>query len=196
MISLPIVMTFAIAQYEAPAKQPANRPSNPEIRTPKIGIDATVFVPTNKATESTFGNRWFGLGLGFGSVLERTDYKIQPDVSLLRNRRSETQGNVTADNEVLLLSFGIQVRHASKSLLEGGKVRSFNPYYGAGLNGTYGDVKLPFQNVRSRGVRLGGSLFAGATLGANASLELRYRALPSFAGYDFKGVSLSFGYRF
>lgn len=188
-------MTWTIAAallMTAPVATAAHKTVN----TPKWGVNASLFFPSNRTTAGVFGAQWFGLGIGYGSVLERTDYKIQPDISVFSVKRSSTF-STTSDNKALLVNFGGQIRHAFSDPVVKGEVQPYCPYAGIGFGGTYGDIKVPgTTNIASKGFRLNGSVFVGSSFGKTGSLELRYRWMPSYGGFDFKGASLALGIRF
>ena len=151
-----------------------------------LGPQIGTFLPTSARVRDRFGSSWFSIGPGLGAIRQPA-YKgrFSYDVSF----SSQKSGG----NRAYVVPVGASYTKALRS----DATCSTQPYYGVTLN-VVGTKIRSLPDAVDTGVRAapGGSLFLGSTLGEQAFVEARYRAMSKVAGFNFSGLDLTAGYRF
>lgn len=147
-----------------------------------VGVDVETYLPFSGKTKDTFGSRFTGVGLGFGSIRPKVGGGISPDISIMSTKQN-------GDRALLALA-GLQYR---RPFSDKTGVRLV-PYFGAGANLLYGRLRVDGDRESDFGA--GASVFLGASISRHAFVEARVRLLSEVASYDFSGLSLSAGVRF
>lgn len=156
---------------------------------PKIGIDASVFVPSSGKTRSRFGKTWTIIGPALG----------RPDSPSGGGRFGldfDVTQNSSGNHHAFIAPLGVRYRRAF-SADDVKRKRPLIPYYGGAADLVVLDLRSPEDNVHSR-FRLGygGSVVVGTTVGASGFAEAKYLALSRVRGFDLSGASVTVGVRF
>jgi hypothetical protein len=150
----------------------------------RIGPELELFMPSSAKTRDRFGNNWFGLGVGFGSVHQE---------GLLGTWSAEfyLMQNSHHGNKAYVAPLGVAYRRA---LVDRQGTR---PYVGASVDLILADFVSRTDGI-PWGLRAGGggSVLAGATFGKKGFVEARYLATSSIKGLNFSGLDLTGGVRF
>lgn len=150
-----------------------------ELIKPEFGIDLGAFWPLKSATSGPFGKTWLDIGPGIGSANDKVG--LRPDFGILKNNDS--------NNKATFLIGGLTY---NSTPLKDNK----NFFAGVSADAVYGQIKINSLNSSFYGLRAGGSVNVGYITSKKSSVQLKYRLLPNYAGYDFKGVSIKFEWRF
>jgi hypothetical protein len=163
----------------APASSP--RPASSRFR---IGPAVGLYLPSSGKTRDRFGDSWFGIGIGLGSINPvRTSGALMLDANLFYHERD--------GNHAFFLPIGLGYRIA---LSPGTNVV---PYAGVSADLDFSEITSNPDNIHnSFNVGAGGSVFVGANFGDSAFIEARYLELSRANGFDLSGLSLTAGYRF
>jgi len=157
-----------------------------------IGPDLELFIPSDSKTQDRYGNSWFGIGFGFGSVRpEGLLGTWSGEGFLIHNKKTEVVGTTEVKHEAYIIPLGIVYRRA---LVDRTDAR---PYVGASANLVLADFNSPKDGVRW-GLRTaaGGSVLAGLTFKRTGYVEARYLLVTEMRGLDFSGLNLTGGIRF
>jgi hypothetical protein len=150
----------------------------------RVGPELSLFLPSSGKTGDTFGNSWFGIGLGFGSI-RRTNQRgeLGAEVYLLNHSHDYA--------DAWVIPVGMAYRHPLGSGLRGG------PYAGGAVDLLITDLHAPDQGVDWK-VRFGAGIspLIGTPFGNSGYLEARYLLTTKVAGFDLSGLSLTAGARF
>ncbi len=155
----------------------------------KIGIDASLFVPSNGKTRRRFGKTWTIIGLALG----RPD---SPSAAGRFGADFDVTQNSSGNHHAFVAPLGIHYRRAF-SADDVTRKRPLIPYYGGAVDFVVLDLRSPEDNVHSR-FRLGygGSAVVGTTVGASGFAEAKYLAIGRVRGFDLSGASVTVGVRF
>ncbi|MBV9849816.1 MAG: hypothetical protein JO250_09110 [Armatimonadetes bacterium] len=166
---------------ETPSDQGQNAPRSNRFR---IGPAVGVFLPTSGKVRDRFGDTWFSIGIGLGSINPvSTKGTLALDLNLFYHERD--------GNRAFFAPLGLGYRIA---LAPGTNVI---PYAGVSGDINFADITSNPDNVHnSFNVGVGASAFTGLNFGDTAFLEARYYALSSIKGFDLSGLNLQAGYRF
>ena len=189
----PTPITPAPTPAPAPEVTPAPAPANVDTSTPgqkpapihfKIGVDYTLYLPTDEHTRDRFGSSWSSISLGLGGVGEtgkRAHFATE------MNLIYQSKG----DNHVFLAPIGLTYR------IHQGPQGGVRPYTGASLGVLVVSLHSAQDNVSS-GLTSGvyGSLYAGVTFKDNYFVEARYYAASKVSSFDLSGTDISAGIRF
>ncbi len=179
----------------APSSASAGLPKKAEpgkkhgFEIPKIGIDASIFAPSNGKTRSRFGKTWTIIGLALG----RPD---SPSAAGRFGADFDVTQNSSGNHHAFVAPLGIHYRRAF-SADDVTRKRPLIPYYGVSADFVVLDLRSPEDNVHSR-FRLGygGSAVVGTTVGASGFAEAKYLAIGKVRGFDLSGASVTVGIRF
>lgn len=167
-------------------------PRRPIRQKLRVGPDVQVFFPTAGKTRDRYGDSWFGVGFGFGSVRpEGLLGRWSGEISLLHNKRTTRAPERTIRHEAYVIPVGIAYRRGLAK-----DIRS-RPYVGASADLVLADFNSPTDGI-GWGLRAGAgaSLLGGVTFGTNGYIEARYLAASRVKGLDFSGLALNGGLRF
>jgi len=156
---------------------------------PKIGIDASLSVPSGGKTRSRFGKTWTIIGLALGRPDSPSAAgRFGPDFDVTQT----SSGN----HHAFVAPLGVRYRRAF-SANDVQRKRPLIPYYGVAADFVVLDLRSPEDNVHSR-FRLGygGSAVVGTTVGASGFAEAKYLAIGRVRGFDLSGASITVGVRF
>jgi hypothetical protein len=150
----------------------------------KIGPDVSTYLPSSAATRARFGDSWFSVGIGIGTMDDPNPHgKLGPDFDIFYR--------TTGNGHAFILPVGVAY--------ERGFARSgaLMPYWGAGAYAVVADLRADNANIHS-GFRnaWAGSLYLGVHYGKHVLAEARYYAFTKVQSVDLSGLSLRAGYRF
>ena len=167
-----------------PAPETSPDQSAPRRNRFRFGPAVGVFLPSSSKTRDRFGDTWFSIGLGLGSINPvSTKGNVALDLNLLYHGRDS--------NHAFFAPLGIGYRVA---LTPGtGTI----PYAGASVDANFADITSNPDNIHnSFNVGAGASEFVGVNFGDSAFLEARYYEFSRVSGFDLSGLSVDAGYRF
>jgi hypothetical protein len=149
----------------------------------ELGPQFGVYLPTSGKTRSRFGDAWYSVGIGLGSISVPHNGRLTLDLNAI--------SQIRGDDAAYVIPLGIQY---IQPLSQTG---SSIPYAGISADLVFNYMSVPEDNIHY-GLREtgGGSVFLGTTLGRNAYVEVRYLEMGTVRSYDFSGLSVSIGARF
>lgn len=167
------------------AEDSTSNKETPSRRFP-FGPEAGFYVLADGKSADAFGRVFSNIGLGIGS-LQRAQKKGQYyfDANLITNRRR--------GSDVVMFPLGGAYRRSIARKED----TYLNPYIGGSTHLIPMQLQSERYGLLSRfRVGLGGSVFVGCNVGANAYLQARYYQMNTVRGFNLSGTSLSMGYRF
>jgi hypothetical protein len=153
----------------------------------RIGPEVGFYFPSNSKTRDAFGSRFLNLGIGLGTVTQKSARgALAFDLSIVTNRNKEANIFIAPVG----VAYAVRLGNGGPSVV---------PFAGASLNafvvnmkttkGDY-DVKSGFRGG------VGGSVFLGTTFSGSAYVQARYLIATKVSGFDLAGLNLTLGYRF
>ncbi len=155
----------------------------------EIGIDAGVYLPTQRQIQDVFGNAVYKFGLDFGTREAVRNGRFVPSMGLISAHRN---GNSFYLGQALL---SYEIRLAQPQDL--GKRTIVEPFGRASIGAAYADYSI----TNTAGVHFGakrilptGQLEAGVYIGPRVKVTAAYDFFESVDGFNFNGFSLSVAY--
>lgn len=150
----------------------------------RFGPAVGVYLPADGKTRDRFGDAWYSIGLGLGSINPVSEKgNLTLDLNLLYHGRD--------GNHAFFAPLGVGYRIALSD------DTSVIPYAGVSADLNFSDITSNPDNIHnSFQVGAGGSVFLGANFGDSAFVEARYYELSDVSGFDLSGLGVDAGYRF